>query len=181
MIILIYFIADTHFGHENIIKMCNRPFNTIEEMNSEIICRWNSKISNNDTVYVLGDMFYRCNEPEEILKQLKGKKRLIEGNHDNSWLTQIDVLKYFKSIDKFAEVSDGKRSLTLCHYPLVTWKHSQKSYMIHGHIHNNTEADFWQIIKRNERILNAGVDINNFEPVSFDELFINNNKFKQDT
>lgn len=53
--------------------------------------------------------------------------------------------------------------------------------MIHGHIHNNTDADFWRIIKANERILNAGVDINNFEPASFDELCYNNDRFKQDT
>lgn len=94
-----YYIADTHFGHENIIEMCNRPFSNIDEMNSVMINRWNKKVKGNDTIYVIGDMFFRCGEPELILKQLKGKKRLLIGNHDGSWMTKLNASEYFVSID----------------------------------------------------------------------------------
>lgn len=174
---MIYFTADTHFGHEAIIKMCQRPFDNAEDMNEALIQKWNEKVNGNDTVYIVGDMFYRCTDAEAVLARLKGKKKLIIGNHDGSWLNE-NTEKYFQGIDKFLEFSDGFRSITLCHYPLMTWKHKEKTYMIHGHIHNDTSSDYWQIIKSNQNLLNAGADINFFAPVTFDELLENNGLFK---
>ena len=58
------------------------------------------------------------------------------------------------------------------------WKHQMRTYMIHGHIHNDTRCDFWLLIRSRERVLNAGVDIKGFEPVSIEELIENNNSFK---
>lgn len=116
---------------------------------------------------------------EEILKRLKGKKHLIVGNHDGSWMTKADISRCFESIDKFLETTDGQHSLTLCHYPMVTWKHAQRSYMIHGHIHNDTNMDYWPLLAARDNVLNAGADINGFMPVTFDELVENNKKFKQ--
>ena len=81
---MFFFIADTHFGHGAIIDLCHRPFKCLEEMDSFMIGRWNEKVSHNDTVYVVGDLFYKHEDPEKTLKQLKGKKRLIIGNHDGS-------------------------------------------------------------------------------------------------
>ena len=78
---MIYFTADTHFDHANIIHFCNRPFATVEEMNETLIANWNRKVHGNDTVYILGDMFFRTSDPESILRQLKGQKHLITGNH----------------------------------------------------------------------------------------------------
>lgn len=175
---MIYFTADTHFGHQNIIRFCNRPFSTTEEMDKALIKNWNSRVNGNDTVYILGDMFFRSINAESILKSLKGKKRLIIGNHDSSWMTKFNASKYFISMDSFLEISDGKYALTLCHYPLVTWKHAEKSYMIHGHIHNDKNADFWPLIAARDHLLNAGADINGYIPVSFDELLENNRRFK---
>lgn len=106
------------------------------------------------------------------------KKRLILGNHETSWFRPELHGRYFLSVDSFLEVSDGKRGLTLCHYPLLAWKHDQKSYMIHGHIHNDTRADYWPWLRSRERILNAGADINAFRPVTFDELLENNVRWK---
>ena len=77
-----YFITDKHFGHENTIRMCERPFDNIEQMNQKLIENWNSKVKGNDHVYILGDIFFRCEEPKPILRILKGKKHLIVGNHD---------------------------------------------------------------------------------------------------
>ncbi len=177
---MMYFIADTHFGHERVIKMCNRPFETIEEMNEKIIENWNSRVTGRDTVYVVGDMFFRCADPEAILKRLYGMKRLIVGNHDSSWMKKVDVGKYFKSVNLMEITSDGSHAVTLCHYPLLSWKHAVKSYMIHGHIHANTDMDFWPMLLARDNVLNAGVDLNGFQPVSLEELIENNIRFKEE-
>ena len=174
-----YFIADPHFGHENILKLCDRPFPDIESMNEALIAAWNSRVTGQDTVYILGDLFYRCADPESILRQLKGRKRLIVGNHDSSWMGKPGLLDYFESVSNMVVLTDGQRQLTLCHYPLLTWKHQKRSYMIHGHIHGNTHDDFFPLIAVRERMLNAGVDINGFRPVTFDELAENNRRFKE--
>lgn len=175
---MIFFTADTHFGHANIIRMCERPYSDIEEMNEAFIAAWNDRVSGGDTMYIIGDMFFRCADPAPILQRLKGKKRLVLGNHDGSWMGKVDLPRYFSSVDTMLEISDGKHGLTLCHYPLLTWKHAKRSYMIHGHIHNDTGADYWPLLCRRERVLNAGVDINEYQPVPFDELLENNRRWK---
>lgn len=177
---MVYFIADAHFGHKNILELCNRPFDSIEEMNEALIKNWNRKVRGNDSVYVLGDMFFRCDYAPEILSRLNGQKHLIVGNHDSSWMTKVDASLYFKSVSTLLETSVGTSGATLCHYPLVTWRHQSKSYMIHGHIHNDTESDFWPLLCKNPRILNAGADINGFEPVTLEELIHNNEVFKKE-
>ena len=175
-----YYIADTHFGHENILKMCRRPFGSIGEMNEALIAAWNRRVTGNDTVFILGDLFFRCDDPEAVLQRLKGKKRLIVGNHDSSWMDRVDLSRYFVSVDSLLEITDGSRCITLCHYPLLTWKHKlrQNSFMIHGHIHNDTTSDFFPLLAIRERALNAGVDINHFQPVTIEELMENNRVFK---
>ena len=78
-----YLISDTHFNHLNIIKYCNRPFETVEEMNEFIIQKWNNTISNDDTVYFLGDFCLGNREKViELGHRLNGHKILILGNHD---------------------------------------------------------------------------------------------------
>ena len=96
-----YFISDPHFGHENILKMCQRPFESVEEMNEAMIDAWNQRVTGNDTVFILGDLFYRCPDPEPILQRLKGKKRLIIGNHDSSWNGQGGVKPLFRQRRSF--------------------------------------------------------------------------------
>lgn len=175
---MIYYTADTHFGHANVVEMCERPYPDVEAMNEAMIAAWNERVHGNDTVYIIGDMFFRCADPESILKQLKGKKRLIVGNHDSSWMGKVGLSRYFLSVDYFLEISDGAHGLTLCHYPMLTWKHAKRTYMIHGHIHADTSADFWPLIQCRDHVLNAGVDLNGYRPVTFDELVENNRKFK---
>ena len=72
---MIYFTADTHFGHENVIRFCGRPYTTAAEMDEALIENWNSRVKGNDTVFILGDLFFRSDNAEEILRCLKGKKR----------------------------------------------------------------------------------------------------------
>ena len=174
---MIYYISDLHFGHSNIIKLCNRPFQSLEEMNDVLINNWNSKVTNGDKVYIIGDLFFRNqNNPEEILSKLKGKKYLIVGNHDKSWLKKIDTSKYFESVDNMLIFSNGKNKVTLCHYPMMSF---EGDYLIHGHIHNNKNADYWTLLKSMDNALNASAEINNYTPVTFEELVENNKKFKE--
>ena len=174
-----YYIADPHFGHENILQLCGRPFDSVEAMNEALIAAWNERVTGNDTAFILGDLFYRCADPEPILRRLKGRKRLIIGNHDASWMDRVDLSRYFVSVDNFLEITDGVRGVTLCHYPLLTWKHKLRTYMVHGHIHNDTTSDFFPLLAARERVLNAGVDINGFRPVTFEEMQENNRIFKE--
>lgn len=177
-----FFISDTHFGHESALGFKGREhFSSVEEMNETIISNWNSRVKGNDTVYIVGDMFYHAKpeEVEAVLGRLKGRKYLLRGNHDGSWLDNGDYEGYFAEIGYMMEKSDGQRGLTLCHYPLLTWKHQKKSYMIHGHLHVDTSDDFWPLIRQRERMLNAAVEINGFKPVTFEELVENNRVFKE--
>lgn len=59
----------------------------------------------------------------------------------------------------------------------IIW-YAKRTYMIHGHIHADTSADFWPLIQCWDHVLNAGVDLNGYRPVTFDELVENNRKFK---
>lgn len=83
-----------------------------------------------------------------------------------------------QSTDNLLYVADGKRQYTLCHYPMMSWPHIMRCYMVFGHIHGNTDADYWPLIQANERMLNAGVDVNHFEPVTFEEMEANNLLYK---
>ena len=87
-----YFISDTHFGHKNVIRFCDRPFKTVTEMNNSMIEIWNSVVSDADTVFVLGDVFL-CPEEEakEYIERLNGYKVLVKGNHDYSEKVMLRV------------------------------------------------------------------------------------------
>ena len=196
-----FYIADTHFGHKNVIGLSNRPFEDIEKMNEAIIENWNSRVKGNDKVYILGDLFYRFDGYREILKKLKGEKHLVLGNHDASWVeeycvkhensstlphksyrfcdTKEDLCLYFKSVSQILQITDGDVGCILCHYPLLTYKHEKRLLMIHGHLHNDTTDPFFHHLVENERILNAGVDINGFMPITLAELIENNREFKE--
>ena len=79
----VFFTSDLHLGHANVIRYDNRPFSSVEEMNEELIKRWNAKVGKGDVVYVLGDFIWHTDKkPEDILWALNGMKILIRGNHD---------------------------------------------------------------------------------------------------
>lgn len=178
---MIYFTGDQHFGHANIIKHCDRPFPSVDEMDRHLLEQWNKRVKKNDTVYILGDLFFRNAVPcDEYLQKMNGKKHLIIGNHDKGWMKKVDMSQYFATTAPMVEISDGARKLVLCHYPMMTWEGVAKgTYMIHAHIHNNTNADYFPLLQKMHNILNAGVEINDYQPVTFDELVENNRVFKK--
>ncbi len=178
---MIFFSADTHFGHANIIRFCDRPFRTVDEMDETLVSNWNDRVGGNDTVYFLGDLFFRASADrvKDILGRLRGRKHLVVGNHDSSWMDRELVGRHFVEASNFLDVSDGGRHLVMCHYPLLCWGGEGKSWMIHGHIHNNRHMDYWPLLQVRERVLNAGVEINGYAPVAFEELFENNARQKE--
>ena len=91
----------------------------------------------------------------------------------------VDLDRYFESVSMMGTFSDGQHKITGCHYPMMTWPSSGKNgYMVFGHIHANRDAAYWTMIATSPLMLNAGVDINGFTPVSFDEMETNNERFK---
>jgi len=178
---MILYTADLHLGHANIIRHCDRPFADVSEMDACLVAAWNKRVNANDTVYIVGDFIFRnARPPEEYLEKLKGKKHLIIGNHDKDWLKKFDAQKYFESVGHYAEISNGKSRIVLCHYPMMSWnKMNHGAFMVHGHIHNGRNGEYFPLLQSLPNILNAGVDINGFQPVNFDELLINNERFKQ--
>lgn len=80
----IFFTGDLHFGHANVIAFDNRPFESVEEMDAELIRRWNNKVGKGDLTYVLGDMIWKARNDDapELIKSLNGQIILIKGNHD---------------------------------------------------------------------------------------------------
>ena len=173
-----YFTSDQHFGHANIIRFCDRPFKTAEEMDEVMLAKWNAKVTDEDDVWILGDLFFRSATVGPILERLKGRKHLILGNHDDSWIGKIDLERHFLSVDSFYSGTIDGHLVTMCHYPMLSWPQDKKSYMIYGHIHNHVNADYWPLIAKRPHMLNAGVEVNSYEPVTFEELVENNEKFR---
>lgn len=143
---MIYFIADLHFGQEELNKTKDkRGFNTIDELNEYMIKQWNSKVEKDDTVIVLGDFsLTNAIETNEILERLKGKKWLIIGNHDRKLLVDKKFRKdYFEVITPYEEIEVDGKYLILCHYPISTYinQFSDDTYMLHGHIHNTSDQE----------------------------------------
>ena len=172
-----FFTSDQHFGHFNIIRLCQRPFATAEEMDAAMLAKWNARVGDDDTVSVLGVLFFRSATVEPILGALRGRKHLVVGNHDHSWMGRVRMGDYFESVQTVAEISVEGRIMTLCHYPMLSYPQARRGYMVYGHIHNNVRDDYWPLIARRSRMLNAGVDVNGFEPVTFDEMVENNRVF----
>lgn len=173
---MIFYTSDLHFGHENIIKSCGRPFSSADEMDEALIAAWNARVTRADTVYILGDLIYKAERPPEYyLKRLKGKKCLIVGNHDSFWLDNVNYEDYFEDVSPLKVINSGAGIATLCHFPMLDF---EGRWHIHGHIHNNTVRPYWPVLRSMPAALNAGADINNFVPVTFEELVENNTSFK---
>lgn len=139
-----YFISDTHFYHENIIKFDSRPFSSVEEMNQTLIDNWNKVVEKNDDVYILGDFCWKTastEEYEKLVSALNGFKHLIAGNHDPKF-SEVQKNKFWASYSDYKElVYDGKQ-LILCHYPIPFYKADYKEsvWMLYGHVHVTHEA-----------------------------------------
>lgn len=114
----VFFTSDTHFGHSNIIKYCQRPFNSAEHMDEVLISNWNEVVSPQDIVFHLGDFCFGSDkEWIKILQRLNGTKYLILGNHDLKKIANSNQIKdYFADINMQMRVVVDKQKMLLNHY-----------------------------------------------------------------
>jgi calcineurin-like phosphoesterase family protein len=115
---MIYFTSDLHINHSNIISLCNRPYGNVEAMNEDIMTIWNNIVKPNDTVYMLGDMFFHNKLSSrayinDYITRLNGRKILIQGNHDRD-------IRIYKRLDipvfQEAKMIIAKKLCVLSHY-----------------------------------------------------------------
>lgn len=175
----IFYIADWHYDHENCISFDNRPFRNVVEMNAELVRRWNDVVGEEDTVYVLGDMFWcKSDKSVPIIEKLKGNKVLIKGNHDR---VSPELGRKFAKVSNYEEITDGNRRVVLSHYPIPCFKnHFYGWYHLYGHVHSSFEYNMMETNKRQFRDLydkpcnmfNAGAMMSymNYTPRTLDEI-----------
>ena len=173
----VWFTSDLHFWHNNICKYCNRPFETIEEMNETLINNWNSVVKEDDTVFLLGDMgFCGYNKLEPLMSRLNGKKYLIQGNHDSDKIVfrlyEANIIEGYYKMHEVTIIGDEEcpdQQLTLCHFPMIDWPSKERgAWMVHGHQHQLPETPSCSVMH-----WDVGVDKNHLKPVSFEQLKIN--------
>lgn len=158
-----FFSSDHHFGHGNIIKYCNRPFRHTTEMDEAIIQAHNSVVSNSDICFFLGDISFRGLEHTlNLLYRMNGVKVLVLGNHDNVVRNNLEEMrKVFEVINNYLELEVEKQKFVLSHYPMASWHGlGRGSIMLHGHCHGTWKDP------QDRKILDVGVDCNNFTPIS---------------
>lgn len=177
----IFFTSDTHFQHENIIKYCNRPFDNMYHMNDILIENWNKIVPKDGIVFHLGDFAMTANLKwiESLVHKLNGQIHLILGNHD--YQNRFDR-EYVKKIfhDKIYdvvtltifddEIEGGHANLFLSHYPHMFWQRG--SYHLHGHVHSGPKSTASEIVPYHNMRYDVGVDNNNFNPISYNNLKI---------
>ena len=162
---MIYFTADTHFGHANIIKYCGRPFETKQEHDDALIANWNSVVSPGDTVYHLGDFgFGDSNHLRKIAGKLVGQINLIKGNHDTNISQIANRFGFVKDTHLIQTKVNGKDlRIFLSHYPHRTWIHRPRDcYHLYGHVHGNMEPYGLSF--------DCGVDVWNYAPISLPQV-----------
>lgn len=168
-----YFISDLHFGHKNIIKLCNRPFATPEEMDKTLTENWNNTVAKEDKVFVLGDVsFYPQEKTKKIITNLNGQKLLVKGNHDeksNQWYVDCGFKKVYDMPVLFQDF------FLLSHKPLEWLDQEGVFGNFHGHIHNDH-----RYLHITQRSYNVSVEINNYTPVLFEDMVAKMYKVEQE-
>ena len=186
-----FYISDIHINHFNVLN-CDgssnfdgRPFKTFDEMNETILNNINRVCSEDDDLYILGDLLWKVNDkPINWVKQIKPRLHLIKGNHDK---INLEYKKLFVEICDYKEVKDvtnGKQyHVVLFHYPIMFWNGMHRNWIhLYGHVHNSFEEDIYQnIIKQlndkhnfNCQAYNVGCMHWNYTPVTLEQILVTN-------
>ncbi len=165
-----YFTADLHFNDAKLVE--RRGFQTLEEMNEALIANWNARITDEDHVYIAGDMFVSTvRDVMPILERLKGHKHLAIGNHDRNWLRAPYVRDAFDEVAALIEIFDAHYSAVISHYPMLDWyRRRHGAYLIYGHIHERCDAPYCRYLSHTRNAYNAGIDVNQLAPALIEEL-----------
>lgn len=175
----VFLYADPHFGHQGVCKFLRedgtklRPFDNAEEMDVELIKRFNETVRPNDKVYFLGDVAMRAKELHRVMPQLNGDKVLIKGNHDIFKMSEYS--RHFRDIRGY-HVMNG---CILSHIPIHEESLGRFGCSIHGHLHyrrvmkaRGFDAKAGKIIYGNEidtRYFNVSVEHTNYAPILFED------------
>ena len=151
-----FFTSDEHYGHNNVIKYCQRPFSSVEEMDEELIKRHNEVVKDGDHVIHGGDFTLGDNKFfNSIINRLNGLHTFIVGSHDN-WLER-------KTNHEILEFQIEGKHIIVCHYAMRVWPRSHYgSWQLYGHSHGKLPPIGAQ--------MDIGVDTHNFYPYSFEEI-----------
>lgn len=177
----LWFISDTHFYHENIIKYCSRPFKNAIEMNEQLILNWNKIVKYDDDIIIAGDFIHTGNIEKitNLMSRLNGSKWLTFGNHDyQNKLERGEICKLFDyhcwdSMDfeiKDDELEDGFMKFHINHYPCEYW--TRNAVHLHGHVHSGPLSTSREVCKFHPMKYDIGVDNNNYKPISYEEIKI---------
>ena len=164
-----FFTSDTHFDDPYSIQYFNRPFQSVDEMNKVIVEKWNSVVSEEDSVYHLGDFTLDdIGHFRKWVDQLNGNIKVLPGSHDQHWLKdfaaseKVQVIPPLVSVE-FPELvaGDSPRVIVLCHYSMQVWDRSNHgSWHLFGHSHGR--------LKGIGLSFDVGVDCTAFEPLSLE-------------
>ena len=128
-----FFTADQHFGHPGILRHepRARPFNSIEEHDEVLVQRWNAVVNKNDVVWVLGDFAWTEEAAREALRRLRGRIRIVLGDHDGKW-AKPSILRMF---DQVHGAVGWKHRILLSHVPQHPGGLKYR-FNLHGHLHS---------------------------------------------
>ena len=159
-----YFTADPHFGHANIMRFCQRPFEDVAAMDAHILASYQAVLRSDDDLWIIGDFaFAKSDEAprlERLLASIPGRTHLVRGNHDRPWMTRLSG---WASVQDMVELKQDGQRLTLCHYPMITFPGARHGALqLFGHVHQNWPGS------RNS--VNVGVDLWGFRPVTLPEI-----------
>lgn len=154
-----FFTSDLHLNHTNIIKYCDRPFNSVNHMNNTIIERWNNKINAGDEVYHLGDFCFRRDgiRGADWISMLNGRITFIKGNHDERSLTMI----------REAVIKASQLKILLIHRPEDASIFEDYDMILCGHVHNKWKH---KISSSGTPVINVGTDVWEFRPCSLEQV-----------
>lgn len=173
---MIWFWADPHLGHANILIYAERPFSSLKEMNETLIRNYNSVVAKDDTVYLLGDLcFPKYISPELVLASLNGNITLIKGNHDKQPVLELFKGRWFKNLELPIVTPERTYHCILNHRPIypkgtpdpfhdhdTSIDPDKYDFILSAHVHQK-----W---KRCGKSINVGIDVWGYAPVSIEKI-----------
>jgi calcineurin-like phosphoesterase family protein len=161
--IMIWFTADFHLSHKNIIQYCHRPFQDSDEMDEVILGNFNQKVQSGDILYFLGDLTFKGNVAANFFERFKDIEiHFIIGNHDSIRVIEL-ASKYCASVSYLKDITLNSQSITLCHYAMRVWNKSHyNTWQLYGHSHGKLAPVGKQY--------DVGIDNNDFAPISIEDL-----------
>lgn len=165
--------SNPHFYHKKIVTFVNddgtpvRPWDDSNVMTDEMIDMYNELVDDGDRVYLLGDIAFSPQLFRTAVRQMKGRKILVPGNHDpkgmKKYIDLLDDVRGYVQRDGFI----------MSHIPIHVGSIGRWRLNIHGHLHNNTVKDMFgnhQLQSEDKRYYCACVERTNFRPKLLDEI-----------